>query len=76
MARKKPKGTTNTFQMFNVSYADGSVTSNRRIDNTLLDQSFGEPLLDLALTAIKDQDNEIAQRSNKRRAEIKSIVPA
>ena len=39
----------------------------------LLDQSFGESLLDLALTAIEAQDNEIAQRSGSRRPKIKSI---
>jgi hypothetical protein len=52
------------------------VTSNRRVSSDLLDQSFGDPLLDLARTAIEDQDNEIAQRSGQRRAKIKSIVVA
>lgn len=74
MARKKPKGTNGTFMMFNVTYEDGTVTSNRRISNELLDVSFGDSLMDLALTAIKDQDNEIAQRSSQRRAGIKSIT--
>lgn len=76
MARKKPKGTNASFMMFNVTYEDGSVTSNRRVSNDLLDQSFGNNLNDLALTAISDQDNEIAQRSNQRRAKIKSIARA
>ena len=44
--------------------------------NDLLDQSFGGSLQDLARTAIEDQDNEIAQRSGKRRAKIKTIVQA
>ncbi len=62
--------------MFNVAYEDGMVTSNRRVSNDMLDQSFGESLQDLARTAIEDQDNEIAQRSSERRAEIKSIARA
>ncbi len=76
MAGRKPKGKAAAFVMFNVTYEDGSVTSNRRVSNDLLDQSFGEALLDLALTAIQDQDNDIARQSNRRRAKIKSIVQA
>jgi len=74
MARKKPKGKGITFTMFNVNYEDGMVTSNRRVSNDLLDQSYGESFQDLARTAIEGQDNEIAQRSGQRRAEITSIV--
>ena len=76
MARKKPKGKSAAFMMFNVTYEDGTLSSNRRVSNDLLDQSFGSNLDDLALTAISDQDNEIAQRSNQRRAKIKSIARA
>ena len=76
MARKKPKGKSAAFTAFNVNYEDGMVTSNRRVSNDVLDQSFGESFQDLARTAIEDQDNEIAQRSGQRRAKIKSIVRA
>lgn len=76
MARKKPKGKSVAFLAFNVTYEDGSVSSNRRVASELLDQSFGDSLQNLARTAIEDQDNEIAQRSGKRRAKIRSIVPA
>ncbi len=76
MARKQPKGKGVAFTTFNVIYEDGMVTSNRRVSNDLLDQTFGEPFQDLARTAIEDKDNEIAQRSGKRRAKIKSIVRA
>ena len=76
MARKKPKGNGAAFTMFNVSYEDGLMTSNRRVSNDLLDQTFGESIQDLARSAIEDQDNEIAQRSGQRRAKIKSIVRA
>lgn len=74
MARKKPKSTTASYRIFNVTYEDGAVTSNRRISNELLDLSFGDNLLDLARTAIQEQDNDIAQRSKQRRAKIKAIV--
>ncbi|WP_420564562.1 hypothetical protein [Thalassobaculum sp.] len=76
MARNKSKTKPATFTMFNVTYEDGSITSNRRVENDRLDQSMGDNLLDLARTAIEDQDNEIAQRSNRRRAKIKSITEA
>ncbi len=76
MARKKTKGKAAGITMFNVAYEDGSMTSNRRVANELLDQSFGDDLQDLARTAIEDQDNEIAQRSGDRRANIKSIARA
>ena len=76
MARKKPKGKAAVLTMFNVAYEDGTMTSNRRVANELLDQSFGDDLQDLARTAIEDQDNEIAQRSGERRAKIKSIARA
>lgn len=74
MSRKKPKGKSAAFTMFNVTYEDGTVTSNRRVASDLLDQSFGDGLMDLARSAIQDQDNEIAQRSNQRRSKIKSIT--
>ena len=74
MARKKPKGKNAAFVMFNVHYEDGSISSNRRVPNELLDQSLGGNILDLARTAIKEQDNEIAHRDKERRARIKSIV--
>ncbi|MBO6519937.1 MAG: hypothetical protein JJ900_03510 [Rhodospirillales bacterium] len=76
MARRKPKSKAGTYSVFNVTYEDGTVTSNRRVPNDQLDQSFGDALLDLARTAIQAQDNEIAQRSNRKRANIKSITEA
>ncbi len=76
MARKKSKSKKASFMAFNVNYEDGMVTSNRRVSNDLLDQSFGDTLQDLAHSAIASQDNEIAQLSGQRRAKIKSITPA
>ena len=48
----KSKGKGAAFIMFNVMYEDGMGTSNRRISNDLLDQSFGDTLQDLARIAI------------------------
>ena len=76
MARKKSKEKVAAFSLFNVTYEDGTVTSNRRVANDQLDQSFGDSLLDLAYRAIQQQDSEIAQRSNRRRAKIKAITEA
>ena len=73
MARKQPKGKSAAFMTFNVTYQDGTMTSNRRVSTELLDQRFGESIQALARTAIEDQDNEIARKSGQRRAKIKSI---
>jgi hypothetical protein len=74
MARKKNKGKPPAFVMFNVVYEDGAITSNRKVPVEQLDLSFGDDLLELARTAILEQDNQIAQRSNQRRGKIQSIV--
>ena len=71
---KKSKGKGPAFIMFDVKYEDGTMTSNRRVSNDLLDQSFGDSLQDLALIALENQDNEIAERSGQRRAKIKTIA--
>ena len=74
MARKNTKGKSATYRVFNVTYVDGMMTSNRRVATALLDQTFGDDLLDLARTAIQQQDNEIAALSKQKRAKIKAIV--
>jgi hypothetical protein len=76
MARRKSNGKGPAFMMFNVTYEDGSVTSNRKVGNEQLDDSFGDSIDDLARTAIESQDNEIAHRSGQRRSKIKSITRA
>lgn len=76
MARKQTKAKNTGFTMFDVVYADGSVTSNRRVDNAHLDQSFGDDVMDLARAAIEEQDRLIAERAKQRRAKIKSITKA
>lgn len=76
MARKNNKSKVSGFTMFNVAYEDGKITSNRRVANERLDQSFGDDLQELARIAIEEQDNEITQRSGERCAKIKSIALA
>ncbi len=76
MAGKKSKGKSPQFLMFNVTYGDGTVTSNRRVSTDLLDQSYGDALEDLVRAAIEQQDNDIAERSGQARAPIKSIAKA
>lgn len=76
MAKKKMAAERAAYTVFNVVYEDGTVTSYRRVPKTELDESFGDALLDLARIAIEKQDNEIAQRSGRQRAKIKSVVVA
>ncbi|GAB4391082.1 MAG: hypothetical protein Tsb0032_01050 [Kiloniellaceae bacterium] len=76
MARRKSDARSATFTLFNVTYEDGTVTSNRRVSNDQLDLSFGDKLEDLARSAIQQQDAEIAALSKQRRGKIKSIVKA
>ena len=64
------------FTAFNVAYEDGMITSNRRVSNDLLDQSYGDAFEDLARAALEAQDQEIAKRSGQSRAKIKSISKA
>jgi len=76
MAQKKPKGKAARFQVFNVTYEDGTLSSNRRVATEQLDQSFGDDLLELAQKAIEEQDGEIAERSKQRPAKIKTVTAA
>lgn len=69
MARK-PNGKLE-FAAFNVTYEDGTVTSNRRVPATLVDSLDGEQAV---ITAIEAQDAEIAERSGRPRGPIKSIA--
>ena len=55
---------------------DGTISSNRRVDSSLLDVSFGDDIDELVKDAILEQDKQIAERSGQSRGEIKSIKPA
>jgi len=69
MGRRKP--TTKTeFVLFNVTYEDGTVTSNRRAPGEVLESLEGEAAVEAFFS---EQDREIAERSGKPRAPIRSI---
>ena len=73
MARRK-KRTKVTSVMFNVVYADGTWSSNRRVSSDLLEDPFGTDPKELAIQAIQDQDNRVAERSGQPAREIKSVT--
>jgi hypothetical protein len=75
MARKQKKSKA-AFEMFNVVYEDGSLSSNRRVSSDLLSDPFHTDPEELLRQAIEEQDNEIAQRSGKPKLKIKSIKRA
>jgi hypothetical protein len=72
MARKKPNPKAE-FVFFNVVYEDGSQTSNRKVPGEVLGGLDGD---EPAREAIEAQDREIAERSGRPRAPIKSIERA
>jgi hypothetical protein len=55
---------------FNVTYEDGSQTSNRRVPDTLLEMLDAD---DQIQAFIEAQDREIAERSGRPRGPIASI---
>jgi hypothetical protein len=70
MSRKKPTARAE-FVLFNVLYEDGTVTSNRKVPGSILGGWEGDaPVRDF----IESQDGEIAERSGRARAAIKSIT--
>jgi len=70
MARKKPTG-KEEFVFFDVVYADGSQTSNRKVSAAILGGLDGD---EPARGAIEQQDAEIAERSGRPRGPIKSLA--
>ncbi len=70
MARKKPTG-KEEFVFFDVLYEDGSQTSNRKVSATLLGGLDGD---EPAQGVIEEQDAEIAERSGRKRAPIKTVT--
>ena len=69
MARKKP--TDNAYVLFDVTYQDGSLTSNRRVPSATILGLDGD---DAARGVIEAQDREVSERSGRARGAIKSIV--
>lgn len=70
MARKKPNPKAE-FVLFNVVYEDGTQTSNRRVPGEILGGLDGD---EPAREALEAQDREIAERSGRSRAPIKSFA--
>lgn len=68
--RKTPMAKTE-FILFDVSCGDGAMTSNRKVPGWALGGLQGDTP---ALEIIEAQDREIAKRSGRPRAPIKSIV--
>ena len=69
MARKKPTAKSE-FVLFNVTYDDGTVTSNRRVPGDVLGGLEGDAP---AREVIEAQDREIEERSGKSRGTIALI---
>jgi hypothetical protein len=65
------KRTETAFVMFDVVYADGSLSSRRRVPNAALGSLDGD---DPAKAIIEQQDRDIADASGRPRVTIKSIV--
>jgi hypothetical protein len=72
MARRKPK-TQAEFILFDVHYADGTRTSNRKVPSAALGGLEGDAP---ALAIIESQDQEIEKRSGRVRGPIKLIARA
>jgi hypothetical protein len=68
MARQKPTAKPD-FVLFDVLYEDGTLTSNRKVPSSLGSLEGDTP----ARAVIEAQDREIAERSGRSRAPIKSI---
>lgn len=70
MSRNKKMAARAEFVLFNVTYEDGSQTSNRRVPAEILGGLEGDGP---ALTIIETQDREIGERSGRPRGPIKVI---
>lgn len=71
MARKKTSDSE--FVLFNVTYEDGSLNSNRKVPRELVDGLDGD---EPARALIESQDRDIAQKSGRPRGPIKKLVRA
>jgi hypothetical protein len=60
-----------SFVLFDVTYVDGTVTSNRKVLSSVLRGLDGEAA---ARAAIEAQDREIGLASGRPRGEIKSVA--
>jgi hypothetical protein len=60
-----------TFVLFDVTYADGTVTSNRKVLGSVLRGLDGD---EAAKAVLEAQDREIGLASGRPRGEIKSVA--
>ena len=72
MARQKPTAKPD-FVLFDVLYEDGTLTSNRKVPSSVVEGLEGDAP---ARAVIEAQDREIAERSGRLRAPIRSIARA
>ncbi len=70
MAKKKDRVVDNIV-FFDVTYADGTKSSRRKVNAPGMDRSETEAF---AMTEIMNQDRKIAQMSGKDRGPIKDLV--
>lgn len=70
MAKKKDRVPDN-FILFDVTYADGTKSSRRKINAPGMDRAEAEAF---ALTEIINQDRKIAEMGGKNRGDIKELV--
>ena len=59
-----------SFVLFDVTYADGSLSSNRKVPSVVLDDLDGEAAI---MAAIETQDRKVAQASGRPQGVIKSL---
>ena len=71
MARKKKRSTDSGYVLFDVVYASGTLTSNRKVPSADLGGLDGD---EPARTFIEAQDREIAEKSGNSRGDIKTIA--
>ncbi|HER35258.1 MAG TPA: hypothetical protein ENO19_07290 [Halothiobacillaceae bacterium] len=70
MAKQKKKAAT-AFALFNVVYEDGTLASNRRVPDEVLDDLYDD---NPAHTFLEAQDRRIAEQSGVSKPRIKSVT--
>jgi hypothetical protein len=72
MARNKKRSADNkSFVMFDIIYEDGTLSSNRKVPPSVLNELDGDAP---ARAFIEAQDREIAEKSGRSRGRVKTIV--
>jgi hypothetical protein len=72
MARNKKRSADNkAFVMFDIVYEDGTLSSNRKVPSSTLNELDGDAP---ARAFIEAQDREIAEKSGRSRGRVKTIV--